>query len=212
MKRFEIYDPAMCCSTGVCGPEIDPLLVRFAADMKWVQDQGVEVRRFNLSQNPAAFVENELVKRVLTEEGEAALPMILAENKILCTGRYPERDELGMWAGLAAEKFSIYSPAVNELVAIGAAIASNCEPCLKYHFGEARKLGVSRGDMARAVEMAAKVKDAPHQGILRLAHQLTGSSFRVEVTEPDNCCGAPEAGAESAGAVCCRPTSGGRGK
>jgi hypothetical protein len=41
MERLDIYDPAMCCSTGVCGPQVDPVLVRFAADVKWLQDQGV---------------------------------------------------------------------------------------------------------------------------------------------------------------------------
>ncbi len=75
--RLEVYDPAMCCSTGVCGPEVDPVLVRFAADLKWLQEQGAEVERFNLSQSPAAFVENEQVKQALTDRGEGALPMVL---------------------------------------------------------------------------------------------------------------------------------------
>ena len=157
MKQFQVYDPAMCCSSGVCGPDVDPALVQFAADLKWLQEQGVEVRRFNLSQNPAAFVENELVKQALTEKGEAALPMILDQDRILSTGRYPERGELGTWAGLGHAEANIYSAAVNELVAIGAAIAANCEPCLKYHYREAQKLGVSKSDMARAAEMGAKV-------------------------------------------------------
>src|ERR1017187_4636743 len=132
MERLDIYDPAMCCSTGVCGPEVDPKLVRFAADLKWLQEQGVEVERFNLSQSPAAFVENEQVKQALTDHGEAALPMVLAGGRVSATGRYPERDELATWSGLASSAPGIYSPAVNELVAIGAAIAANCEPCLEY--------------------------------------------------------------------------------
>jgi AhpD family alkylhydroperoxidase len=53
---------------------------------------------------------------------------------------------------VAQAEASIYSAAVNELVAIGAAIAANCEPCLKYHYREAQQLGVSKADMARAVE------------------------------------------------------------
>jgi AhpD family alkylhydroperoxidase len=68
-----------------------------------------------------------------------------------------------------------YSPAVNELVAIGAAVAANCEPCLKHHYHQARQLGVSKANMARAVEMAVRVKDSPHQSILRLAAILTES-------------------------------------
>ena len=203
MKQFQVYDPAMCCSSGVCGPDVDPALVQFAADLKWLQEQGVEVRRFNLSQNPAAFVENELVKQALTEKGEAALPMILGQDRILSTGRYPARGELGTWAGLSHAEASIYSAAVNELVAIGAAIAANCEPCLKYHYREAQQLGVSKSDMARAVETGAKVKDSPHQAILRLAERLTGAALGGAKAESDPCCGAEEAKGEKAGASKC---------
>lgn len=32
---IEIFEPALCCSTGVCGPEVDESLVRFAADVDW---------------------------------------------------------------------------------------------------------------------------------------------------------------------------------
>ncbi len=70
---------------------------------------------------------------------------------------------------------SIISAAVGELVGLGAAVAANCEPCLKHHYGEANRLGVSKADMAQAVRIAAAVKDAPHQSILRLADRLTGA-------------------------------------
>jgi arsenite methyltransferase len=92
--RLQVYDPAMCCSTGVCGPEVDSGLVRFAADLKWFQEQGVQVERFNLSQSPVAFVENDLVKQALTDKGEAALPMLLINGQVSSMGRYPERQEL----------------------------------------------------------------------------------------------------------------------
>jgi AhpD family alkylhydroperoxidase len=203
MNAFQVYDPAMCCSTGVCGPEVDPKLVRFAADLKWLQEQGVEVKRFNLSQSPAAFVENEQVKQALTEKGEGALPMVIATGRVASSGRYPERGELAGWAGVAQAEASIYSAAVNELVAIGAAIAANCEPCLKYHYREAQQLGVSKADMARAVETGAKVKDSPHQAILRLAERLTGAALRGAKAESDPCCGAEEAKREKAGASKC---------
>jgi hypothetical protein len=100
MKRLEVYDPAMCCSSGVCGPNIDPVLVRFAADVKWLQDQGADVQRFNLSQSPAAFVENEMVKAALTEKGEAALPLVLVDGHVLASGQYPERSRLAEAVGL----------------------------------------------------------------------------------------------------------------
>jgi len=163
----------MCCSTGVCGPNVDPVLVRFGADVKWLQDQGVEVRRFNLSQNPAAFVENELVKQALTDKGEAALPLLLINDRVFASGRYPERAELSQALGLNGGEASLFTPAVKELVAIGAAIAANCEPCLGYHVRAAKKLGVSQADVASAIEMAAKVKNVPHQAILKLGARLT---------------------------------------
>lgn len=195
MKRLDIYDPAMCCSTGVCGPTVDPVLVRFAADVKWLQEQGAEVQRFNLSQSPAAFVENELVKAALTEKGEAALPFLLVDGQVLASGHYPERDQLSEALGVKSGENSIFSPAVAELVAIGAAIAANCEPCLKYHYREAQRLGVSMADMASAVKMAASVKDSPHQSILRLADKLTGASLSNPAAASDPCCG-DQAGAD----------------
>lgn len=201
-KGIQVFDPPMCCSTGVCGPNVDPVLVRFAADLSWLQELGVNVERYNLSQSPAAFVENELVKQALTEKGEAALPMVLSEGKVQASGRYPERAELAGWAGLAHNGDRTFSPAVRELVAIGAAIAANCEPCLKHHFNEARKLGVSKTDMAQAVEMGAKVKDSPHQAILRLADKLTGAALSNPNPEPDACCG-PKTEEDKSGSKCC---------
>jgi AhpD family alkylhydroperoxidase len=161
------------------------------------------VQRFNLSQSPAAFVENEQVKQALTEKGEGALPMVIGSGQVVSSGRYPERGELAAWAGVTHAEASIYSAAVNELVAIGAAIAANCEPCLKYHYRAAQQLGVSKADMARAVEMGAKVKDSPHQAILRLAERLTGAALGGARAELDPCCGAEEAKGEKAGASKC---------
>jgi AhpD family alkylhydroperoxidase len=92
-----------------------------------------------------------------------------------------------------------YSPGVNELVAIGAAIAANCEPCLKYHYHEAQQLGVSKTDMARAVATAAQVKDSPHQAILRLADRLTGAGLGKPADGSDPCCGSQAASKSPAG-------------
>ena len=102
-QTLQIFDPAMCCSTGVCGPEVDTKLVQFAADLDWLKCEGVIVQRHNLSQNPAAFVENETVKAALTEKGEDALPVILVNGKVAATGRYPERGELASLFKLKAK-------------------------------------------------------------------------------------------------------------
>lgn len=102
VNTLQIFDPAMCCSTGVCGPEVDTKLVQFAADLDWLKSQGIIVQRHNLSQNPAAFVENEPVKAALTEKGEAALPVLLVNGKVAVTGRYPDRGELAALLNLKA--------------------------------------------------------------------------------------------------------------
>jgi hypothetical protein len=90
----------MCCSTGVCGPQVDPVLVRLSADLKWLAGQGVQVRRFNLSQSPAAFAENELVVAAFQEKAAAALPLFIANGRVAAGGRYPDRAELCQWLGL----------------------------------------------------------------------------------------------------------------
>jgi AhpD family alkylhydroperoxidase len=198
MNTIQVYDPPMCCSTGVCGPEVDPTLVRFAADLKWLGEQGVTVQRFNLTQTPIAFAENETVRAMLTEKGESALPLVLVDGKVVVTGTYPSREELAGLVGLSSGKPSLFSPAVGELVAIGAAIAANCEPCLRYHMREAEKLGVSASDMALAVAMAAKVKDAPHQAVLRLAAKLTGPAEKTAAS-----CASPAPEAAGKGGSCC---------
>jgi hypothetical protein len=65
MTTVRVFDPAMCCSTGVCGSSVDPQLVRFAADLDWLKRQGVAVERFNLAQQPGAFVDDAAVKATL---------------------------------------------------------------------------------------------------------------------------------------------------
>jgi hypothetical protein len=95
--QIEVFDPVLCCSSGVCGPQVDPVLVRIAADLRWAEANGGQVRRFNLGQNPAAFVQNELVRRELSQGGEAVLPLVLVDGRMALRGRYPSREELADW-------------------------------------------------------------------------------------------------------------------
>lgn len=101
MKNVTVYDPAMCCSTGICGAEVDQNLVNFAANLDWLKSEGINVRRINLSQEPAEFASNQLVSGVLQSDGVDGLPVILIGEKIHASGRYPERAELAEMAGLA---------------------------------------------------------------------------------------------------------------
>ncbi len=167
---LQVFDPAMCCSSGVCGPAVDRQLPRFAADLEWLASKGVAVERFNLAQQPEAFAANVQVKQALESEGTDCLPLILANGVIVSKGSYPGREKLARWSRVRdASGESIYTEAVAELVSIGAAIASNCEPCFRYHFDRARRLGVSKEDMALAVKTAQMVKDTPARSVLELA-------------------------------------------
>ena len=168
MTSIQIYDPGLCCSTGVCGVDVDQSLVDFSADADWARQNGADIERFNLAQQPQAFADNAAVRALLEESGENGLPVIIVDGQQVLSGRYPTRDELAQWlAGNIGG--SLFTPQVAELVAIGAAIASNCEPCFKHHYDLARKLGVSANDMRHAVDLAQKVKDAPARAMLKLA-------------------------------------------
>jgi len=94
--KIEIYDPAMCCSTGVCGPSVDPELVRIQEALRQIQKQvpEVQVQRFGLSAEPQAFVANAAVAELLKSEGPECLPLSFVDGKLISKGGYPRNDEL----------------------------------------------------------------------------------------------------------------------
>jgi hypothetical protein len=101
---LKIYDPAMCCSSGVCGPSVDPVLAQFSGALNFVFGQpGIRVERYNLGQQPQAFVENAEVKSMLGNGGEKRLPFIFINDQLWCQGRYPSRDELLQALGIKTE-------------------------------------------------------------------------------------------------------------
>lgn len=89
-----IYDPAMCCSTGVCGPSVDPSLLAIARDLRWLEKQGVTVERFGLSQEPGAFVAQPKITGLMQAFGDKALPATLVNGEVVIYGRYPSREEV----------------------------------------------------------------------------------------------------------------------
>lgn len=98
--KVQIYDPPMCCSTGICGPGVDPALVEFTADLDWLKRQGVEVERYNLSQQAQAFISNPTVSETLKKDGNECLPLILVDGKIVMKGVYPTREKIAEFAGI----------------------------------------------------------------------------------------------------------------
>ena len=99
MKTLDVFDPAMCCSTGVCGVEVDPVLAQFAADLKWAEEHGVIVKRHNLGQEPQAFATNPAVVREM-EAGMDRLPILSVDGHIVSTGIYPSKAQLAQKLGI----------------------------------------------------------------------------------------------------------------
>ena len=104
MNKVEVFDPPMCCSTGVCGPSVDPALARFAADLHWLANQRIAVERHNLAQQPQAFAASEVVKTALKQYGNECLPLILLNGAVVSKGCYPTRDELARLTGVEPDQ------------------------------------------------------------------------------------------------------------
>lgn len=101
---IQVFDKPMCCSTGICGPQVDQTLVHFAADLDWLRRQGVQVERYNLSQQPREFAQAAEVRAALQDKGVDALPIIRVDGRIVCQGTYPSRQLLASWGHVASQE------------------------------------------------------------------------------------------------------------
>lgn len=103
MTVIRVFEPPLCCNTGVCGPELDQNLVNFTADLSHVASSGADISRFNLASDPASFAEHSVVVAFLQTAGSEGLPLVLVDGVTVLTGRYPSRAELARYAGLSVE-------------------------------------------------------------------------------------------------------------
>jgi AhpD family alkylhydroperoxidase len=181
LTTITVYDPAMCCSTGICGTDIDQRLVDLAADLDWLKAQGVRVRRFGLSREPAEFAGNDTICRIMQESEGDDLPAFLVDGKLAANARNPSRGELAEWAGVHSGKLEI-TEQVRELIALGAAIGASCEPCLRYHTKKAREVGLNNAQLREAITVGRMVKEASAKNIHSLADKLILGAGRAEST------------------------------
>ncbi|GHV51050.1 hypothetical protein FACS1894216_04340 [Synergistales bacterium] len=100
MKKIEIFDAAMCCSTGLCGTAFDPELLRVATVISALQKNGADIVRHNPASDPKAFADNKLVSSILAKDGADILPIILVGGEAVKKGGYPANEEFSSWAGL----------------------------------------------------------------------------------------------------------------
>lgn len=126
MPVLHVFDPPMCCSTGVCGPSVDPELARFSGDLEWLKNQGVEVRRYNLAQHPGAFVDHTAVKEALTARGNDCLPLLLVDERVAVEGSYPSRETLAALTGVVVRKLALGASCCGPSATSTAAKKSGC--------------------------------------------------------------------------------------
>ena len=100
MKKIEIFDPAMCCSTGVCGPSIDRELIRMATVINTLKEKEIIISRHGLSAEPQDFISNKVISDILQKEGASILPVTLVDGKVAKTKEYPTNAELSDWLGI----------------------------------------------------------------------------------------------------------------
>lgn len=94
----------MCCSTGVCGPNVDPDLAQFSALLTRLTEAGIAVERYGLGQQPMAFVTNPQVKALLETEGVDVLPLVYWDGELVSKGCYPDQAERSRWLQAAGRE------------------------------------------------------------------------------------------------------------
>ena len=97
MKEIKIFEPAMCCETGLCGVSVDPELLRITTLLSTLKENNIEVGRFNLSSAPQAFVDDKEVNEFINKYGTDNLPVTEVDGKIEVVGRYPSNEEFAKW-------------------------------------------------------------------------------------------------------------------
>lgn len=106
MKKIIIYEPAMCCPTGLCGVGVDPELLRISSVTNNLKKNGIEIERYNLTNSPMEFMFNKTVNRIINESGVDALPLTLADGEVVVSGRYPSNEEFSLLLDIPANFFS----------------------------------------------------------------------------------------------------------
>ena len=103
MSKLVIYDPAMCCPSGMCGVSVNPEIIRVSTVLHAFRKHGVEVKRFNLTSNPMEFMTQQQVNKYINEKGVDCLPITVHDDKVVLVGRYPSNLEMCNYVGLSED-------------------------------------------------------------------------------------------------------------
>lgn len=94
--KIEIFEPTMCCSSGICGPSVDENLVKISENIEILKSEfkGLVVERYQPQTHAMKFMANMEVGRLIRENGQKILPITVIDGKVIKTGVYPKLDEL----------------------------------------------------------------------------------------------------------------------
>ena len=177
-KVIEVYDPAMCCSTGVCGPDVDDSLAEFANDVKWMKSQGIEVNRFNLGQEPETFKSNQVVLARLKKAGSDILPIIFINGERVSEGAYPDRNQLKSWLSINGNAtngaFSTGIDSQELLIRLEMAVANGDEAELQARFQKGVENGIPKEELVHSMQKGIDKRQEVTQTILQTANRLLG--------------------------------------
>lgn len=176
---LEIYDPAMCCSTGVCGSDVDSTLVDFANDLKWLKSKGIEVKRFNLGHEPEAFKSNPEVLIRLKNEGSDILPIILVNHKVTSEGGYPNREQLCNWLGIDSNG-SVKNLNTHLLQKLQESVCIGDSDMMSTYFNEGKESGIEIHILVDSMQHGLDERQALTHEIIATANDLLGIK--------QNCC------------------------
>ena len=177
---LEVYDPAMCCNTGVCGTDVDDTLADFANEVKWLKAQGIEVNRYNLSQEPELFKANPQVLSRLKKDGSDILPLIFVNGTLLSEGGYPDRQQLLEWVDMNSEpnfEFEDNSPDASQLIqTLEAAVVDGNENEMKELFQKCKELELPEQQLIGAMQKGIDRRQQMTKKMVRNANELLGIS------------------------------------
>ena len=107
MKKMIIFEPAMCCSTGVCGPSVDETLLRITTVVNTLQNKGILIERYNLSSNPQIFVDNKIINEILEKDGVDSLPVTVLDGEVIKQKEYPTNSEICKYLEITEDLLNI---------------------------------------------------------------------------------------------------------
>ncbi|WP_257345802.1 arsenite efflux transporter metallochaperone ArsD [Pseudalkalibacillus decolorationis] len=108
--KIDIFDPAMCCATGVCGPSVDPVLTRVANTIFLLEKRGIDIHRYNLTNDTEAFISNTTIQKLLDEKGSDALPATIVDGELVKEGTYPTNEEFARWSNVNEKDLIVETP------------------------------------------------------------------------------------------------------